>query len=227
MAYTSNSSLLWESLQAQPGDEKESKPTVIHAALRSHRLPYDTRCIAITKAGRRCKGHAHKESEFCPFHDPAVSSATRRRNASKGGRSHHKLARLPDGYLRKLTSPTAVGDAMDRLYRETRLGIITPEMARVLFSILMRILEAGFFVGDVAKHQPARQTKAHRIAPKMEDLLTRAERRAWAQAVAKAPTHLGSEQAARPATSEARRKPKRGARRILVPQPQLPLPEVH
>ena len=64
----------------------------------------------MTKSGRRCRGRIRKGSDFCPFHDPNVPEALRRQNAAKGGRSHHRLAHLPDGYLRKLTSRAAVGE---------------------------------------------------------------------------------------------------------------------
>ena len=116
-----------------------------------------------------------------------MTSERRKSNAAKGGRSHHRLSNLPDGYLRKLTSRRAVGDAMDRLYREVRLGVITPEMGSVLFGILTRIMDSGLCDGGVPRTKPSTRSKADRIRPQLADLLTRAERRAWRKAVASAP----------------------------------------
>lgn len=75
---------------------------------------------------------------------------------------------------------------MDRLYREIRLGIITPEMGRVMFSVLNRILESGLAdQGGVPKN--IQRTKAERLRPKLGMLLTRSEKSAWRKAVAHAP----------------------------------------
>jgi hypothetical protein len=91
---------------------------------------------------------------------------------------------LPDGYLRKLSNAAAIGHAMDRLYREVRLGIITTEMGRVLFNILTRLMDS-----DLIKSGPCPQrTRAARIRPRLADLLTREERAAWRNAVDNAPS---------------------------------------
>jgi hypothetical protein len=76
---------------------------------------------------------------------------------------------------------------MDRLYREVRLGIITPEMGAVLFGILTRILDSGLCDSDAAKQTASRRAKVHKIRPKLSELLTRTERAAWKRAVANAP----------------------------------------
>ena len=94
---------------------------------------------------------------------------------------------LPDGYLRKLTSRRAVGEAMDRLYREVRLGVLTPEMGAVLFGILTRILDSDLLASGPPKRPSSRRSKAEKIRPKLRQLLTRADRAAWQAAVANAP----------------------------------------
>ncbi|MEE9293814.1 MAG: hypothetical protein V3W34_02460 [Phycisphaerae bacterium] len=157
-------------------------------------MPYDTRCSAITQSGRRCRGKIRKGTDFCPFHDPALTKEQRRGIAAQGGRSRNRLRHLPDGYLRKLTNRTAVGHCMDRLYREVRLGIITPQMGAVLFNILCRLLDSGLVDCGTTKLRSTGRSKADRIRPKLRELLTPAERAEWKNAIADAPANLPGSQ---------------------------------
>ncbi len=177
--------LLWELLSKplmrilnQGGENPQSLPL-------SRRLPYETRCSTITKSGKRCKGKIRKGSEFCALHDPEVLE--RRRSASRPARksARYRLSHLPDGYLRKLSNRSSVGNAMDRLYREVRLGIISPEMGAVLFEILSRLMDSGLL--DEGRIVDVTRCKADRIRPNMREWLTRTERAAWKKAVAHAP----------------------------------------
>ena len=197
MSKGKDTGLLWETLMAPPTTGSSTESRAGNRAGRSRRLPYDKRCVGITKAGRRCRGRIRQGSEFCSFHDPTLTAERRRRNAAKGGRSHHRLANLPDGYLRKLTSRRAVGEAMDRLYREVRLGVITPEMGSVLLAILTRILDSEFGDQGATSRASRRPSKADRLRPKLAELLTREERRAWRKAVANAPAAFVRNKAAR------------------------------
>jgi hypothetical protein len=155
-------------------------------AFRTQRLPFDRQCAAITRSGRRCRGKIRQGSDFCPFHDPRVTAEHRRRVASEGGKRSRRLRHLPDGYLRKLTSRRAVGEAMDRLYREVRLEILTPEMGTVLFNILERILDSGLVDEGAGKGRPSGRSRADKLRPKVRALLTPGERAAWAEAIAHA-----------------------------------------
>lgn len=178
--------LFWEALgvaESPGGDGRISAKPISNV----QRLPFDRRCSATTKAGRRCRGQIREGFDFCVFHDPSLTVERRRRNAIKGGRSHHRLSHLPGGYLRKLTCRRAVGHAMDRLYRELRLGIVTPEMASVLFSILTRIMDSGLCDGSSAEPRSSGRSRAERLRPKLRSLLTHAEHRAWRRAVRNAP----------------------------------------
>ena len=192
--------LLWEALIV-PGNERHTSGSNRHGVTtKAQRLPYDTRCTAFTKSGTRCRGRIHRGSDYCVFHDPEIAARRRHRPAGAAKR-HRRLSHLPDGYLRKLTSITAVGNAMDRLYREVRLGTITPEMGRVLFGILTRLQDSGL----VQTGPSPDRTKAARVRPKLSDMLTRRERRAWKKAIATNPRRLAKppvkrrEQADRPA----------------------------
>jgi hypothetical protein len=80
---------------------------------------------------------------------------------------------------------------MDRLYREIRLGVVTPDMGKIMFGILTRLMDDGLLdAGKPALRAPHR-TKAARTRPKLRDLLTRGEKMAWTKAVAAAPEELG------------------------------------
>lgn len=186
--------LLWEALcvsDKRPGPDPtaEGGPTV-----RSQRLPYDRRCSALTKTGTRCRGQIRGDGEFCLFHDPEIAARRRAAQTQSRSKKRRRLSHLPDGYLRKLTSTAAIGQAMDRLYREVRLGIITTEMGTVLFNLLTRLMDAGL----VPLGARPDRTKASRIRPKLSDLLTRQERVAWKTAVANAPASVRGEIAPRP-----------------------------
>jgi len=189
--------LLWESLSL---DENGCAGRVsAGSALRTRRLPYDRQCAARTKAGPRCRGRIREGSDFCLFHDPALSEERKRLSAARGGRSRRRLTQIPDGYLRKLSTRRSIGDAMDRLYREIRLGVVTPEMGRVLFDVLTRLLDSGLLDQSRPEGHSGR-ARADRLRPKFKDVLTEAERRAWRKAVSTAPaqflsTHVGAARA--------------------------------
>ena len=72
---------------------------------------------------------------------------------------------------------------MDRLYREVRLGIITPEMGTVLFKIVTRLLDAGLCDAGPGNNASSGRSRADRIRPKLSELLTRTERTAWRRAI--------------------------------------------
>jgi hypothetical protein len=179
--------LLWEALRFDTPKtikHEQSNASVKTAA----RLPYETQCAALTKSGRRCRGKILRHSEFCLFHDPKVA-AKRRQSLTNGGASgRRRLSQLPGGYLRKLSTRTSVGTAMDRLYREIRLGMITPEMGKVLFGILTRIADTELTLTSSVK--PNGRARADVLRPRISEALTRAERAAWRRAVANVPDGL-------------------------------------
>lgn len=187
--------LLWESLNAGLDDKLPANQEKTAVACGTVRLPYDTRCAALTKSGRRCRGKIRAGKDVCIFHDPEVAA---KRVAAARKHRHRRLSHLPDGYLRKLSTRAAVGTAMDRLYREVRLQIITPEMGRVLMGILTRLLDSGVVDKGKTSHRPNGRSRADRMRPRLERLLTSAEHTAWQKAVANAPPRRGGTQRARP-----------------------------
>ena len=178
--------LFYEALGSRRRRKANRVSAVDPFVLRSARLPYDKRCIAMTRTGRRCRGRIREGSEFCSFHDPEVSQLQRQRNAASGGRGRAFLSHIPDGYLRKLSNRESVGHAMDRLYREVRLGSVTPEMGRVLLSILDRLLHSNLHE-SLNGGRPDNRCKVDRVRPKLKEVLMSSERAAWRQAAANAP----------------------------------------
>lgn len=180
--------LLWEVLAAPTGDGNGSANGATSATV-APRLPFDKRCAGITKSGRRCRGKIRNGSQWCIFHDPELAAKRKRAQEAARRDPRRKLTHLPDGYLRKLTSRRAVGEAMDRLYREVRLGLITPEMGNVMFNILTRLLDSEL-IRDPARPGAADRSKAAKLRPRLNEVLTRRERAAWRKAVANAPEHV-------------------------------------
>lgn len=181
--------LFWEALTL-PRERNGGPPTTQPAALCPQRLPFDKRCAVVTKSGKRCKGRIRPGTDYCPLHDPALAEQRRLRPTSRGVHAHRRLSHLPDGYLRKLTNRAAVGNAMDRLYRELRLGIVTNEMGSVLFGILTRLLDSGLVDSGKLTAAAGNRSKATRLRPKLSELLTRSERAAWRRAVVSAPASV-------------------------------------
>jgi hypothetical protein len=105
------------------------------------RLPYDKKCTAITRTGRRCRARARSGSEFCAFHAPEMTTEQRQANAAKGGKSRRRQLSLMSRQLRSLSTPASVNRAMEKLYKEVRAGVISPEMGRTLLDIVMREAE--------------------------------------------------------------------------------------
>lgn len=178
--------LLWEALTRlrSAGSDVAPKPEEL---LCPRRLPYDKRCARITKSGKRCRGRIRGGSEYCALHDPAVVEARSLRRVSTQSIARRRLSHLPDGYLRKLSNRPAIGEAMDRLYRELRLGIVSPEMGTILFSILTRLMDSGLVDSGAVASASRRRSRADRLRPKLTEILTRGERMAWKRAVASAP----------------------------------------
>jgi len=219
--------LLWETLTRGEGSEASSQDSPVRRAARGPRLPYDRRCAALTLRGSRCRCRIREGSDFCQFHDPKISAERRRLTAAKGGRNSRKLSHIPGGYLRKLTNRTAVGQAMDRLYREVRLGMVTPEMGRVLFDILTRMLDSGLCDGSKKGNPQSPRARANRLRPKVSEMLSHAEKTAWQKALANAPADIRSSEAQErqtPSVTEQDRQPERAER--VEPRHELKLQAV-
>lgn len=185
--------LLWEALATKPDEERLQARPQTPAPCHTQRLPFDKRCIASTKSGHRCKGKIYRDTEWCIFHHPELAAKRQATLAQKrANKERNSVEKMPVQYLRKLSDRRSVGQAMDRLYRDLLGGRATPEMGRVLFGILERLLDSGLADLKTVPKAPQR-SKAAKMRPKLERLLTRAERAAWKRAIENAPAHLRGE----------------------------------
>jgi hypothetical protein len=119
--------LLWESIQSAL---RQGKP--LH-------LPRNKRCAARTKAGTRCRGRTRRNKPWCIFHDPSVDLAERRRASGRGGAANRRTRYHLDGVAARITTRRGITEALDRLYNDTRAGLIAPETGLVLFQMLERL----------------------------------------------------------------------------------------
>jgi hypothetical protein len=208
-----NAMLLWEQMrelkriaQQHPEAKFDDATQVPVLAPKPRRSQFDKRCAAKTKYGRQCRARIVEGSDYCSFHDPNMTKDQRRRNAAKGGRSNRNLSHIVDGYLRPLNDEEAVGQAMDRLYREVRLGKVTPDMGRVLLVILVRLLREGL-AKPTNPQRDFKKTKAYKFGHKLDALLTEKEKKAWQRAVNKAPASFSP-----PGTQKAQKQKRANAK---------------
>lgn len=169
--------LLWEALRSEGRKGVAAANPITTPVLT--REPKRKQCAATTRSGRRCKGMARLGEDFCPFHNPNLTAEQRREIASRGGRSRRRLSHLPDGYLRRLQTPAAVAEAMDRLYREVRLGLVEPAMGRTLLDILTRLYDRLSSRPEARTPSAAGPSKVDDLRPKVDQALSRAELAAW------------------------------------------------
>jgi hypothetical protein len=106
------------------------------------RLPGVTRCAAVTKAGRRCRGKVRPDSPYCVFHDPQIDLSSRRRANSRKPRLVRPTRYHLPGVASRLTTRKGITAALDRLYNDTREGQISPQTGLVLFGMLEHLLAA-------------------------------------------------------------------------------------
>ncbi len=119
--------LLWETMLRSCGHQNRV------------RLPGDLRCTATKKSGLRCKGRVIRNGELCAFHDPAARAARAAR--AQQPRPQRKTQYHLDGIPSRLTTRKGITLALDRLYNDTRTGLISPESGQVLFTMLERLMD--------------------------------------------------------------------------------------
>jgi hypothetical protein len=141
-AKTGNSALLWEALRLPVAQAGNSGTVSGDRTAVVKRLPFDSRCAARTKDGRRCRCKVRWDADYCPFHDPSITAEVRRAKARKAAQSRRARPALPKGYPRRLNTPEAARVAMERLYLETRVGLVTPRQARALLKIIDHLLNS-------------------------------------------------------------------------------------
>ena len=154
------------------------------------RLPADTRCAAVTKKGTRCKGRIHTGGEYCYFHDPDVERPARRGGSRR--RAYHV-----DGVSSRLTTRRGITQALERLYHDTQMGIVPPDVGRALFEMLERMLHLYHETRPRRNPQRTDRSQAARLLRRLARTYVQAER-GKRQVVPRVPASARS--AAAPAT---------------------------
>ena len=152
--------LLWEAVGGKkpPHQGKQTITQPATAWLRSIQPP--DRCGAMTRVGRHCRCRRAPGSEFCAFHDPVLAAQIREKAQAKREERRRQMGALPEGYLKTLTNVDGIASALDRLYREVRLGVISPRTASVMLAIVDRLLAYDKLVSAVGRRRANKKLRA-------------------------------------------------------------------
>ncbi len=155
--------LLWEAAHEAGMSKKGRQGAVQPISSRLRSIQQPDRCAAITRVGRRCRCKKAEGSEFCSFHDPVISAQIREKAQAKREAKKRELSSLPEGYLKTLSTIDGIADALDRLYREVRLGIVSPRTASVMLAIIDRLLEYDKLVSTVGRRRTSKKQRAREV----------------------------------------------------------------
>lgn len=163
--------LLWEAVGKKKIANKPAAGTVKAITTRHRHIQADDRCMANTRIGRRCRCRRASGSEFCNFHDPAIAAQIRERAKAKRETKRRQLAGLPEEYMRTLTSPDGIAHALEHLFREVRLGVVSTRTAQILLGILDRMLAYDRLLGTVGPRKANRKIRAREVHHQVMQLL--------------------------------------------------------
>ena len=157
--------LLWEAVGGKKPQRQQSKnaPKPIITTRRLRSVQPDDRCSATTRIGRRCRCRRAQDSVYCNFHDPEISARIREKARQKREERKAQLANLPDGYMKSLNSADGVASALDNLYREVRLGVVSPRTAQVMLAIIDRLLVYEKLLADNGKRRVNKKQRGQEI----------------------------------------------------------------
>lgn len=155
--------LLWEAVGGKkvPKQGVPTKVQPISTRVRGMQAP--DRCEAVTRAGRRCRCRKAAESKFCNFHDPEIAARIRECARQKRAERQAALAGLPTEYMKSLGSVDGIIGALDGLFREVRLGVVSPRTAGIMLSIIDRLMIYDKLVSEGAKRRVSKRLRAHEV----------------------------------------------------------------
>ncbi|HRX86142.1 MAG TPA: hypothetical protein P5572_14065 [Phycisphaerae bacterium] len=155
--------LLWEAVGGKKVP-KQGVPTKVQPiSTRLRGMQANDRCEAMTRSGRRCRCRKATESKFCNFHDPEISARIRERARQKRAERQAALAGLPTEYMKSLGSVDGIIGALDGLFREVRLGVVSPRTAGIMLSIIDRLMIYDKLVSEGAKRRVSKRLRAHEV----------------------------------------------------------------
>ena len=163
--------ILWEAFGRNSLSKVPPTGTVQAISTRQRSLQRDDICTARTHAGRQCRCRKARGSEFCNFHDPEISARIREQARLKREARKKQMAALPAGYLKSLNSPDGVPSALDNLFREVRLGVVSPRTANVMLSIIDRLLIHDKLVATHGKRRVSKQLRSQEVRRQLVEVL--------------------------------------------------------
>ncbi len=165
--------LLWEAVGGKKPQQSSTKSGVVRAVTtrRLRSIQAEDRCSALTRIGRRCRCRRARGSEFCNFHDPEIAAQIRERARLKREDKKRQLALLPDGFVKSLNSVDGIATALDSLYREVRLGVVSPRTASVMLAIIDRLLVYEKLVATVGKRRVTKRQRAFEVRQQLAEVL--------------------------------------------------------
>jgi len=155
--------LLWEAVGKNKMPRKGVQAVAQPISTRLRGIQAQDRCEAMTRNGRRCRCRKARESSFCNFHDPEISARIRQRAAEKRAERKAALAGLPTEYTKSLGSMDGIVAALDGLFREVRLGVVSPRTASIMISIVDRLMIYDKLVSEGGKRRVSKRLRAQEV----------------------------------------------------------------
>ncbi|GJM25656.1 MAG: hypothetical protein DHS20C16_20710 [Phycisphaerae bacterium] len=176
--------LLWEAVSGNDVTKPPAQSKVKAISTRPRSLRVSDRCGAQTRVGRRCRCRKANGSDFCNFHDPEISARIRAASAAKRDARKQQLAALPEGYLKTLANTDGIVNALETVYREVRLGVISTRTASVLLAIVDRMIAYDKLISTVGRRRTTKLQRAKELRMLVSDLMEDMEARGPAKQVA-------------------------------------------
>jgi hypothetical protein len=180
---------LWEAVGGKKVPKQSGGAVVQPISTRLRSMQSADRCEAMTRSGRRCRCRKARESQFCNFHDPEISARIRARAREKRAERKAAMVGLPREYMKSLGSADGIVQALDGLFREVRLGVVSPRTATIMLAIIDRLMIFDKLVQEggrrrVNKRMRAQEVRAQ-LAAVLEDMQLPAPPRPAKQVAAK------------------------------------------
>jgi hypothetical protein len=163
--------LLWEAFGKKRPDKPAVPSTVPAITTRLRSIQEESRCKARTRVGRPCRCRRAPGSEFCNFHDPVISARIREQARLQREEKKRMLAALPDGYSKPLYAVDGIPAALDTLYREVRLGVVSPRTAGLMLAIVDRLLVYDKLVGEKGPRRVSKKLRIEEVRAQLQAAL--------------------------------------------------------
>ncbi len=163
--------LLWEAVGGKKVPKKGVNAVAQPISTRLRSMQSSDRCEAMTRSGRRCRCRKAAESQFCNFHDPEISARIREKARQKREERKAQMAAVPTEYMKSLSSVDGITQALDCLFREVRLGVVSPRTAGMMLSIIDRVLVYDKLVRENGPRRVSKRIRALEVREQLAGVL--------------------------------------------------------